>query len=364
MTSTHPGSGSNLYQGNLHHHGIIPDRPLDWITPQPYPPIYFPYPGGGDRPSDDVMDKLADLLRAIAELIDGAGGENRAPPRQGPGRGDDWSRGDDGRSHADPDDPVVAGSGRIYGDPHFIGQDGDRYDVQGEAGKTYNLLSDQGFQMNGRFDAWGDKGATAVGAVGIVAGGDEVTVNKDGSVFVNGRELADGEEVRLADGGYVKKDGNDITVVAGEYKVEFEAKGRGDNAHLNMDVSTDDANSDGVLPHGLLGQTFDVDDDARRGDSGNGAQGGGAIERANGEISERGDKTTVEMYETAGLHDTEFGGFNMFHRGGYEAPERNTGPSQQEVMELIMTAFATLAQSMMSGESSAFQSSGGEDLWS
>ncbi|MEL7082799.1 MAG: VWD domain-containing protein, partial [Pseudomonadota bacterium] len=163
-------------------------------------------------------------------------------------------------------DEVISGSGRIWGDPHFIGADGGKYDVQGEAGKTYNLLSDQNFQMNGTFEAWRSPGATVVGEVGINTGADQIEVNKDGTVMVNGQELEKGDRVELNDGGYVDYGDEGVTVESGEWKVDFQFAGNG--SHLNMDVHTENALADGVRPHGLLGQTFDGDGEARNGDRG------------------------------------------------------------------------------------------------
>ena len=97
----------------------------------------------------------------------------------------------------------IAGTARIWGDPHFVGADGGQFDVQGEAGKTYNLLSDRGFQMNGRFDSWGSAGATVVGEVGISAGTNYINVEKSGKAVVNGQVLNDGDRVALRGGGYL-----------------------------------------------------------------------------------------------------------------------------------------------------------------
>ena len=390
MTDVNTGHGSNLYQSNMgmaaEGSPMLAEGRLQFLHDGHHGGVhhhhhhhhhhhYHGLPFPGDRPmSDDTREKLANLFQSIADLLGGDGpryDDWRPDHGRSPNRPDPHDRyipsepGD--RSRADPDAPVVAGEGRIWGDPHFVGQDGGKFDVQGEAGKIYNLLSDQGFQMNGEFQEWGD-GKTTVGEVGIVAGGDEVTVKGSGEVLVNGRPLEEGETVRLGDGGYVTKgDDGKTTVVAGEYKVEFEHKDSSRGDYLNMTVSTDDANSDGVLPHGLLGQTFDVDDDARNGDKGSGAQGGGAIERTNGEFTESGDKHTVEAYEVANLHDTDFGGFNMFERGGYEAPERSPqyqeGPSQEQMMEMLQELFAMLAQSLMSNQSSAFSGFQNQDYY-
>lgn len=203
-------------------------------------------------------------------------------------------------------EPVVSGSGRIWGDPHFIGADGDKYDVQGQAGKSYNLLSDQGFQMNGRFDKWGDGDATVVGKVGIVAGANYIDVDKTGTTMVNGKELKDGERIDLRDGGFVERKGSDIHLSKGEWEVDFQTQGD----HINLDVKTANANADGVLPHGLIGQTFDGDGKALTGDEGSGAQGGGVLAKADGSLSGSGDRSTVQSYEVGALWDTTFKNHN------------------------------------------------------
>ena len=42
---------------------------------------------------------------------------------------------------------------RFWGDPHFIGADGGKFDVQGEPDKTFNILTDKGLQFHGLFIA-------------------------------------------------------------------------------------------------------------------------------------------------------------------------------------------------------------------
>ena len=246
---------------------------------------------------EQTINQLSSILSNMSGQVGGASGNH-------------WMGGS-GICCGNNDDQVIAGKGRIWGDPHFIGADGGKYDVQGKAGKTYNLLSDSGFQMNGRFDAWGSGGATVVGEVGINANFDKISVKGNGTVTVNGQEVADGQTVWLTDGGFVRRSGNDIKVESGEWTVDFQAKG----TYLNMDVSTDNANADGVKPHGLLGQTFDGDGEARHGDKGRGAQGGGAIENM-ATITSRGDKSAIDGYEVSSLHSTDFGIHNRFHDYG------------------------------------------------
>lgn len=251
---------------------------------------------------EQMLNQLANILGAMSGQVGNDGGNCWKPPVCGN------KPGGNGTYWGENDGQVISGSGRIWGDPHFVGADGGKYDVQGKAGKTYNLLSDSGFQMNGRFDAWGSGGATVVGEVGINANGDRINVKGDGTVTVNGQEVADGQTVRLADGGFVRRTGNDIKVESGEWNVDFQAKGK----YLNMDVSTENANADGVKPHGLLGQTFDGDGEARNGDKGRGAQGGGAIENL-ATMTDRGDKSAIRDYEVSSLHSTNFGAHNRYH---------------------------------------------------
>lgn len=238
----------------------------------------------------DLFGGLAKALQGLADMLGGS-------PRPEDGGFDN------GFPILDtPSSKPISGEARIWGDPHFIGADGGKYDVQGEAGKTYNLLSDKGFQMNGTFEKWHSEGATVVGKVGITAGSNYIQVDKTGNTIINGRALKDGERVQLRDGGYAERKGDEITVKKGEWEVNFQTRGD----HINMDIKTDNAVSDGVAPHGLIGQTFDADDDARNGDKGTGAQGGGAIERADGSMSRSGDKKAVESYEVSALWDTTF----------------------------------------------------------
>lgn len=197
-----------------------------------------------------------------------------------------------------PPPPVVAANevGTVTGDPHFKGGDGGKYDVQGQPGKIYNILSDSGLQLNARFDAWGGGGATVVGETGLTVAGpygqSSVTFSKDGTAKVNGQVLQDGQTVQLADGGTATKQGNKLVIKTAEgYEITQTTHGSSNGNYINMEVKTGAGGvaQDGVLPGGLLGQTFDPDNVARNGAKGAGAQGEGAI---NG---------TVQDYEVPSL---------------------------------------------------------------
>ena len=267
-------------------------------------------------PPHQLFGALANFFVALERLIDTVGqGPQRCPVGPKPFQplpGLDFFDGIFDIPDCPPKMDPIAGKGRIWGDPHFIGADGGKYDVQGRAGGIYNLLSDKGFQMNGRFDAWGSGGATVVGEVGIVANGNRITVEKDGDVMVNGRALKNGQCVTLWDGTRVSKKSGKVDIKSAEWDVSISTHGKGSRAYLNIDVSTDNAVADGVKPHGLLGQTFDGDGKARNGDKGRGAQGGGAIETLSGDFTKRGDKTTVGNYEVDSLHDIDGGSFDRY----------------------------------------------------
>lgn len=201
--------------------------------------------------------------------------------------------------------------GRVWGDPHFVGADGEKFDVQGEAGKTYNILSDKDLQVNAKFEEWGGKnsGATTIGELGMTIGKDQVKFDKNGELTINGEKAKDGTYL---DGAVTLKDGK-LSVKTDEYSFDVEVQDNAGGDHLNIEnIRSENANGDGIMPKGLWGGTVDGDGEARTGDSGRGAQGGGAIEEADGDISARGDKETVKSYEVDDLFDTEFKDHNQF----------------------------------------------------
>lgn len=177
------------------------------------------------------------------------------------------------------ENPLCAGEeARVWGDPHFIGADGGKFDIMGEPGKTYNLLSDDGLQFNARFDSWGN-GATAVGETGMTLTGEDgsqskISFDKDGKAVLDGEEMEVGKEYELADGGtaILDEDGK-LTVTTGEgYQIEQTAQ----NGYVNTKVTAGEHGVDnGRMPSGMLGQTFDEDDLVRHATD---KQGTGAIE--------------------------------------------------------------------------------------
>ena len=247
-----------------------------------------------DNQSNDYSDLFSQTSNSDVK-IDGGSGDDTIiinGPVNGPidvdgGSGDDTIiiNGNNQPSSPEPEEPVAANeSGYIHGDPHFKGGDGGTYDVQGEAGKTYSLLTDSGLDLRGEFEAWGSGGATVVGQTGMTlsgeGGSDYIEFNKDGSASINSQEMEEGETYDLADGGTATLDNGKLSVTTAEgYTIDQTAKGSGDSAYINIDVSTgENGVGNGQLPGGLLGQTFDADDVARNGAKGANAQGEGAID--------------------------------------------------------------------------------------
>ena len=186
-----------------------------------------------------------------------------------------------------------------------MGADGGHYDVQGIPGRTYNILSDKGFQLNATFQ--GSTGLTLMKDIGATMGKDQVKIDVNGGLTINGQVQKDG--TYPVDGGQVTKKGGVVTLQDQEHNVTITPRG----GYLDLGFKSANVNADGVMPHGLWGQTADGDNKVRNGDQGGGAQGGGVLEKLDGTISARGDKTTFNLYEVADIFDTDFTNFNRFN---------------------------------------------------
>ena len=274
---------------------------------------------GQDAQTLSMFEKFMDLYVTLIRLLTGRNSGTQNTGRGGAAAGDICdhkpTQSQPKQVHCEPKpvqcDPkpdcntvVKTKEGKIWGDPHFVGADGGKYDIQGEPGKTYNILSDNGIQFNARFDNKESKdGATFVYDTGFTINGHQVQFNKEGDLNINGDSVGDGTYL----GGAIVKEGNTLTVKTSEYEICVHAKGNS----MDIDLSSDNVNADGIMPHGLWGQTADGDGVARSGDKGKGAQGGGAIEGFHG-MTEKGDKHSVKAYETRGLFDTNFSNFNKY----------------------------------------------------
>ncbi len=194
--------------------------------------------------------------------------------------------------------------GQYWGDPHLVGFDGEKYDVMGQPGKIYNMLSDQNVQYNTKFDAWGNDGATIISEAAMQVGQDRVLYDRSGNApTVNGVALEKGKTVQLSDKGSATWDGSQLVVNTGEYTIDLKTVENAQGNYLDSNVTINQGGpfSDFVAPHGLLGQTADGVAGAHVGDLGQdqGKQGGTVIDG------------TVADYEVADLWNNNFK-FNRF----------------------------------------------------
>ena len=171
----------------------------------------------------------------------------------------------------DAEEVDLGGGGRVHGDPHFVGFNGVNYDVHGEKGHTYNLITDSGFQVNALFNEVGDgRPATMMTQIGVVMENDEILINPSGGPTVNGVAMREGQTLN-ANGGTITYSGGNVTVRSAEYTVTFAQR----SGYLDLtDVSA--RNIDGVLPEGLVGVTANPNHAGRRPVPG-GQQGEGVI---------------------------------------------------------------------------------------
>ena len=175
----------------------------------------------------------------------------------------------------------------FWGDPHFIGADGGKFDVQGEPNKTFNILTDKGLQFHGLFIPGDPPGVTLVGQTSL-------RLSKDGKAnaiqFEPRKDIAqiDGQAItakgtQTADGGEVHMKGKDVVATTAEGYVITQKYQKGGGpwpSYINADIKSGakGVSRDGQMPTGILGQTFDGDSAKRDGQKGKGAQGQGAID--------------------------------------------------------------------------------------
>lgn len=212
-------------------------------------------------------------------------------------------------------EPVIAANekGRVWGDPHFEGGDGGKFDVMGRDGGVYNLHSDTGVRVTGLFKTYKKQGITIVDRVGtIVTGKGPKGVISNQIEYsptvatIDGKALAKNKSTPLADGGSALLLANRLIIDTREgYKVTIHQRASSGIKYCDVDVQTGARGvGSGADPGGLLGQTFDADKLAKNGKKGEGAQGQGAI------------TGVVTDYETKGLFGAGAGKHAM---GGLDA---------------------------------------------
>lgn len=205
---------------------------------------------------------------------------------------------------------------QYYGDPHFVGFGGEKYDVMGEVGKTYNILSDKGLQYNAEFAAWGNPDAngvqpTVINKAGITSGKDQIQYELNGGApILNGSAMESGKDYSLDANGKANWDGSKMHFENGEYSIDLSQDPANKDAILSNVKVRDGVNplADGVNPDGLLGQTADGVKGERVGKNADGTEKTDKSSKQGGTVID-GDHTD---YQVANLLDTSFAKHNQF----------------------------------------------------
>ncbi|MCA9517242.1 MAG: hypothetical protein KC635_20015 [Myxococcales bacterium] len=185
-------------------------------------------------------------------------------------------------------EPTIAANetGKVWGDPHFVGGDGGKYDIMGKPGGVYNLLSDSGVRVTALFKQYTKQGVTVMDKCGATltgktakgVGSNQIEF-RPGVALIDGKAVPKGKMVPTADGGSLLYMGDQLIVDTREgYKITFFQRTSSGINYVDCDVQTGARGvGAGGDPDGLLGQTFDADNKAKNGKTGANAQGEGAI---------------------------------------------------------------------------------------
>jgi hypothetical protein len=151
---------------------------------------------------------------------------------------------------------------RVWGDPHFIGADGEKFDFHGQG--KFMLLSDgkendpNSLRFSGNFVPWkGNQALTVMDTAELKVGTVPAKINLDGTIEVNGQKIT-----LDTNGGFHKvnesfgflRNGNNISVNTPEYQLTFTL---GDG-FMNADAvaGSEGVLENGYLPTGALGITY------------------------------------------------------------------------------------------------------------
>jgi hypothetical protein len=150
--------------------------------------------------------------------------------------------------------PVLSGKGTIQGNS-FKSGDGESYTLDLKAGQNYNLLSDKGVGVNGRYALMGaddtTEGQLGLSNVALHINGSTVTFDNEGYLEVDGKKFSKTNNL----GGAVKKNTNgSFTIDTGEYSFTLS---KDSQKGIKVGLTGTNVLKDGVAPDGLWGAAFD-----------------------------------------------------------------------------------------------------------
>ncbi|KCV72364.1 hypothetical protein H696_01757 [Fonticula alba] len=151
---------------------------------------------------------------------------------------------------------IESGSGTQ--DPHFMGFNGADYYFEGEAGRSYNIVSDRDVQVNAQFTRLHNLKGTYMGRVSILVGSHMIGFDPHFGAYIDGESLADGASIEMSnvDIMYEVVDARPrLTVRTPAWQFVARAKiekGLVAESYINLHASVVGMPTD---PHGILGQT-------------------------------------------------------------------------------------------------------------
>jgi hypothetical protein len=157
--------------------------------------------------------------------------------------------------------PVLSGKGTIQGNS-FKSGDGETYTLDLKAGKNYNLLSDKGVGVNGRYAVMGadetNAGELGLSHVALQIKGCSVTFDNEGYLEIDGKKFSKTNDL----GGAIKRNTNgSFTIDTDEYDFTL---AKDSQKGIRVSVNATNVLKDGVAPDGLWGASFDGDVETSR----------------------------------------------------------------------------------------------------
>lgn len=153
--------------------------------------------------------------------------------------------------------PVISGTGSISGNSFKSGDD-ESYQLKVASGGVYNLLSDKGLGINGRYGAGSDANSVVLRETAISFGGSIITFDSKGKLEIDGKDY---RANRNDLDGAIERKGGRYVLSAGDYEITLSAN---ESSGVRLSISGTDIKKDGVAPEGLWGVTFDGEEDKRR----------------------------------------------------------------------------------------------------
>jgi hypothetical protein len=218
-----------------------------------------------------------------------------------------------------PKFPVISGTGTIDG-ADFKSGDGEKYTVKVASGSAYNLLSDKGLGINGKYGTKADSTDLILKEAAISFGGSIITIDDSGELKIDKKDFkSDKNDLD----GAIEKKGSRYIIKAGDYEITVSATA---SSGVKFSITGTDIKKDGVAPEGLWGVTFDGTEDTKR---------------------EIASKVVPKDYKIASVRKFDFTNNNNIDGGDTtgttDTKKKTTKTTEEEYLSLWQDANPTLA---------------------